>query len=112
MIPKAAVPMPSLVANRPCSARRRSYSAARPPACRYPLTSTWNDSDTRGRGVANHAGRVTGRWRIVETDQASGRGSAVLAEDDTRTGHLFIHLGEDSGFRATPSPRTEARGGR
>ncbi|WP_447005910.1 hypothetical protein ACRAKI_05245 [Saccharothrix isguenensis] len=47
-----------------------------------------------------------------ETDPASGRGWAVLAEDRTLTGHLFIHMGEDSGFRATPFPGTGARGGR
>ena len=42
----------------------------------------------------------------------SERGWAILSEDDTLTGHLFIYMGEDSGFRATPLPRTEARGGR
>jgi hypothetical protein len=47
-----------------------------------------------------------------EMDQASGRGWAVLAEDDTLTGHLFFHLGDDSGFRATPLTGTTARGGR
>ena len=47
-----------------------------------------------------------------EMDQASGRGWAVIAEDDTLTGHLFIHLGDDSGFRATPFPKTGAQGGR
>lgn len=62
--------------------------------------------------MAKLARRVSGRWRIVEMDPASGRGWAVLAEDGRLTGHLFIHLGEDSGFRATPFPGTGARGGR
>jgi hypothetical protein len=58
--------------------------------------------------VATPTRRVTGRWRIVEM----GRGWTVLGEDDTLTGHLFIHLADDSGFRATPLTRTKARGGR
>ncbi|WNV82628.1 hypothetical protein [Umezawaea sp. Da 62-37] len=47
-----------------------------------------------------------------EMDPASGRGWAVLAENGTLTGHLFIHLGEDSGFRATPLTETGKRNGR
>ena len=47
-----------------------------------------------------------------EMDPASGRGWAVLAEDGTLTGHLFFHLGEDSGFHATPLTGTTQRGGR
>jgi hypothetical protein len=45
-------------------------------------------------------------------DQACGRGWVVLAEDGTLTGHLFIHLGEDSGFRATPLAKAGKRSGR
>lgn len=37
-----------------------------------------------------------------EGDQASGRGWAVLVDDDTLEGHLFFHLGDDSSFRAKP----------
>jgi hypothetical protein len=37
-----------------------------------------------------------------EGDQVSGRGWAALTEDRGLTGHLFFHLGDDSGFRATP----------
>lgn len=37
-----------------------------------------------------------------EGDQASGRGWATLTEDGGLTGHLFIHLGDDSAFRAMP----------
>ncbi len=35
-------------------------------------------------------------------DQVSGRGWATLTEDGELAGHLFIHLGDDSDFRATP----------
>lgn len=42
-------------------------------------------------------------WEGVdEGDQVSGRGWAALTEDGGLTGHLFFHLGDDSGFRATP----------
>jgi hypothetical protein len=37
-----------------------------------------------------------------EGDQVSGRGWATLADDGTLEGHLFIHQGDDSGFRAAP----------
>lgn len=37
-----------------------------------------------------------------EGDQVSGRGWATLIDDTTVEGHLFIHLGGDSGFRAKP----------
>lgn len=37
-----------------------------------------------------------------EGDQVSGRGWVVLADDASLQGHLFFHMGEDSGFRAVP----------
>ncbi|WP_220817831.1 hypothetical protein [Amycolatopsis echigonensis] len=37
-----------------------------------------------------------------EGDQVSGRGWAVLVDDNTIEGHLFFHLGDDSSFRAKP----------
>ncbi|MDN5861274.1 MAG: hypothetical protein L0H84_21940 [Pseudonocardia sp.] len=37
-----------------------------------------------------------------EGDPVGGRGWAVLADDGTLTGHLYFHLGDDSGFRAIP----------
>lgn len=37
-----------------------------------------------------------------EGDQVSGRGWAALADDGSLAGHLFFHLGDDSGFRAEP----------
>jgi hypothetical protein len=35
-----------------------------------------------------------------ECDPASGRGWAVLEEDGSLRGHIYFHLGEDSGFQA------------
>ncbi len=37
-----------------------------------------------------------------ECDPACGRGWASLTENGDLVGRLFIHLGEDSSFRATP----------
>jgi hypothetical protein len=42
-----------------------------------------------------------------EGDQVSGRGWAVLVDDATLEGHLFIHMGDDSGFRAEPFARAD-----
>ena len=33
-------------------------------------------------------------------DDASGRGWAVLEEDGSVRGHIYLHLGDDSGFKA------------
>ncbi|HEX5119451.1 MAG TPA: hypothetical protein VFW65_30035 [Pseudonocardiaceae bacterium] len=42
-------------------------------------------------------------WEGVdEGDQVSGRGWAILVDDQTIEGHLFFHLGDDSTFRAEP----------
>ncbi|MGW4062025.1 hypothetical protein ACWEGE_27355 [Amycolatopsis sp. NPDC004747] len=52
-------------------------------------------------------------WEGVdEGDQVSGRGWAVLVEDDMIEGHLFLHLGDESSFRAKPFPGADERGGR
>jgi hypothetical protein len=37
-----------------------------------------------------------------EGDRVSGRGWAALVDDATLEGHLFFHMGDDSGFRAVP----------
>jgi len=37
-----------------------------------------------------------------EGDHVSGRGWATLVGEATIEGHLFIHLGDDSRFRAVP----------
>jgi len=49
-----------------------------------------------------------------EGDQVSGRGWAALEEDGALRGHLYFHLGDDSGFRAVraePSTRAGTRAG-
>ena len=38
-----------------------------------------------------------------EGDRASGRGWAVLEPDGLLRGHIYLHLGDDSGFRAVRS---------
>jgi len=38
-----------------------------------------------------------------EGDHASGRGWAALEEDGSLRGHIYFHLGDDSGFRALRS---------
>ncbi len=35
-----------------------------------------------------------------EGDQVSGRGWATLQDDGSLHGHIYFHLGDDSGFRA------------
>jgi hypothetical protein len=47
-----------------------------------------------------------------EGDQVSGRGVAVRVEDATIEGHIFIHLGEDSRFRAVLYGRADQQSGR
>jgi hypothetical protein len=53
-----------------------------------------------------------------ECDPASGRGWARLEEDGTLSGHIFIHHGDDSGFKAARAGSgsqtgvTRSRGGR
>src|SRR4051812_1889916 len=42
-----------------------------------------------------------------EGDQVSGRGCARLDEDGSLLGHLFIHSGDDSGFRAVAADLSE-----
>jgi hypothetical protein len=54
-----------------------------------------------------HGGQRDGRpcveftWEgSDECDPASGRGWAALEEDGSLRGHIYFHLGDDSGFRA------------
>ncbi len=47
-----------------------------------------------------------------EGDQVSGRGWATLTDDATLEGHLFFHMGDDSGFRATPFTEADRRDAR
>ena len=39
---------------------------------------------------------------VDEGDQVSGRGWAAVVDGVRLEGHLFIHMGDDSGFRAEP----------
>src|SRR4051794_9033025 len=47
-----------------------------------------------------------------EGDRVSGRGWAVRVDDTTLEGHLFFHMGDDSGFRAEPFAGVGRRSGR
>lgn len=55
----------------------------------------WRDADPGGRLGVEFS------WQgSDEGDEASGRGWAALSPDGTLEGHIFIYLGDDSGFRA------------
>jgi hypothetical protein len=55
--------------------------------------------------------RVEFSWDGVdEGDQVKGRGWAVVNAGRTLEGHLFIHMGDDSGFRAVPWTEVDERG--
>ena len=43
-----------------------------------------------------------------EGDRVSGRGWAALEEDGSLRGHIWFHLGDDSGFRAVRARRSRA----
>jgi hypothetical protein len=48
-----------------------------------------------------HADRVEFTWEgDDEGDRVSGRGWARIDEDGSLRGHIYFHLGDDSGFRA------------
>lgn len=47
-----------------------------------------------------------------EGDPVSGRGRAVLVDDTTLVGHLYFHMGDDSGFRAEPFAPADEQGER
>ena len=47
-----------------------------------------------------------------EGDQVSGRRVAVRVGAAAIEGHIFIHLGEDSRFRAVPYARADQQSGR
>lgn len=55
----------------------------------------WRDTPREGRPGVEFS------WEgFDERDPASGRGWAVVDEDGSLRGHIFFHLGDDSGFRA------------
>src|SRR6266511_1051088 len=83
------------------------FGADRSGSFRFIAVEGWMDC---------HAGQRDGRPCVEftwegndECDPASGRGWAVLEEDGSLRGHIYFHLGDDSGFRAV---RAEAEGGR
>jgi hypothetical protein len=43
-------------------------------------------------------------------DPVTGRGWAVLADDDSLDGRIFFHLGDDSGFQATRDQSADLTG--
>jgi hypothetical protein len=49
---------------------------------------------------------------VDEGERVSGRGWAAVVDDLTLKGHLFIHRGDDSGFRAEPCARADQQDGR
>ena len=67
---------------------------------------------SRQRPPEGEAIGFEGAWWIVEMETwdiydeggpASGRGWALLEPDGTLRGHLYLHLADDSGFRAVPA---------
>lgn len=57
--------------------------------------------------VGKRDGAPIVEWTWVgqdEGDEVSGRGWARLVGDDELVGHLFFHMGDDSGFTARRSP--------
>ena len=56
--------------------------------------------DCRGADCDGRPG-VEFSWQgSDEGDDANGRGWAALCPDGTLEGHIYFHLGDDSGFRA------------
>ena len=64
--------------------------------------------------AAERDGRATVEFSWAgedEGDQVSGRGWAALADDGALVGHLFFHMGDDSGFARSASPRPTGTAG-
>jgi hypothetical protein len=56
----------------------------------------------------NESPSVEFTWEeSADDDRACGRGWAALEEDGSLIGHIYFHLGDDSGFRAIKEPRPE-----
>ena len=81
------------------SVRRSSSSAETTPAAS-------GSSPSRGGWIAAGAPRdghpaVEFSWDgSDEGDHASGRGWAALDDDGSLVGHIWFHMGDDSGYRA------------
>lgn len=88
--------MPSTWSNRVSSS-----SAGTGPAHSVSSPSVVGWTADQPNGTARTSVEFT--WEGVdEGDQVSGRGWAVLVDDETIEGHLFFRLGDDSTFRAEP----------
>ncbi|MBM7856248.1 hypothetical protein [Lentzea nigeriaca] len=75
-----------------------AYGPSAPVAVEGWMDCRWNERN--GRPFVDFT------WEgSDEGDQISGSGWAGLAENGTLTGRLFIHMGDESGFTATPSTR-------
>lgn len=58
----------------------------------------WMDCRPAERGGRDSVEFTWQGWD--EGDEVSGRGWAALDDDGSLQGHLYFHLGDDSGFRA------------
>jgi hypothetical protein len=64
----------------------------------------WRDASRGGRPGVEFS------WEgFDESDPATGRGWAVIEEDDSLRGRIFFHLGDDSGFSALRRKRARPR---
>jgi hypothetical protein len=64
-------------------------------------------------GERNGSPLVEFSWQGAdEGDEVCGRGWATLEGDDTMTGRIFFHQGDDSGFSALRDQRPSRRGHR
>jgi hypothetical protein len=70
----------------------------------------WLDCHTEDR---DGRPRVEFSWQgDDEGDDVCGCGWAALGDDGTLDGHLFFHLGDDSGFHAVPFDLAAGQDGR
>jgi hypothetical protein len=54
----------------------------------------WRETSHQGRSCLEFS------WEgFDESDPVTGRGWAVLEDDGSLRGHIYFHLGDDSGFR-------------
>jgi hypothetical protein len=64
----------------------------------------WRDAPREGRPGAEFT------WEgFAEGDRATGHGWAVVEEGGSLRGHRYLHLGDDSGFRAERMEASRAR---
>jgi hypothetical protein len=89
------------------------FSADRTGHFRFIAVEGWMDCQS---GQRDRRPCVEFTWEgNDESDPASGRGWSALDEDGSLRGHIYFHLGDDSGFRAVraedaPKPEAETGG--